>query len=174
MTDQVLVKEADGTRFWAKRDRTSSVSVVQVDFEPFLKRLFEEVKASPDHELEEDCVAFSSRIFGYVPTSKGFYFLDQDACGPSGCEDPLTEDGHIKVPLYKKFAPQEGRGTLSIISFADAKLTREILAECPVVAVTNFGKWVRKFGDRLESNFHNWNYFLTPIYDEEYVKGLVL
>lgn len=173
MTDEVVVKEADGTRGRRKRDRASTVSIVHVDFEPFLKKLFEEVKVSPDHELDEECIAFTSKTFGYVPTSRGLYLLDHDACSPDGREDPLTKSGRINVPLYKKYAPKEnGVERMSIIPFAEAKISREILLEMPVTAVSNFGKWVRKFGDRLESNFHNWNNFLTPIYGEEHVKNL--
>jgi len=169
MTDEVLVKEADGTRSMRKRDRTSTVSIVHVDFEPFLKKLFEQVKEAGKHKLDDNCIGFKAHsTMGYVPTSKGLYLLDNEACGPDGVEDPITETAHASVPIYNIYED----GSFTMMPLASANIDREILLELPVKGVMNFGKWVRKFGDRLESNFHNWNNHLTPIYDAEYIEKL--
>ncbi len=175
MTDEVLVKEADGTRSMRKRDRASTVSIVHIDFEPFLKKLFEQVKEAGKHDLEswhrqeDHCIGFNAHsTMGYVPTSKGFYLLDNEACGPNGVEDPITEANHASVPIYHAYES----GNFSMMAFANANIDQEELLKLPVKGITNFGKWVRKFGDRLESNFHNWNKHLTPIYDAEYIEKL--
>ena len=154
-----------------KRDRESTVSIVHVDFEPFLKKLFEQVKEAGKHKLDDDCVGFKAHsTMGYVPTSKGFYLLDNEACGPGGSEDPITDavGSRVVVPIYNIYES----GSFNMFPFGNANIDREMLLELPVKGVTNFGKWVRKFGDRLESNFHNWNNHLTPIYDAEYIEKL--
>jgi len=175
MTDEFLVKEADGTRGWQRRNRESTVSVVHVDFEPLLKKLFEEVKEGDKHKLEswhrpdDDCIGFQAHsTMGYVPTSNGFYLLDNEACGPGGVETPITAARHALVPIYHSYASE----SFGMIPFANAEISQEELLELPVKGVINFGKWVRKFGDRLETNFHNWNNHLTPIYDAEHIKTL--
>ena len=169
MTDEVLVKKADGTRSSERRDRESNVYIVEVDPTLMLQQLHKEAKESPEYDIEDRCDGFKiiGTRLGYVPTSEGLFVLNEEGCGLE-VEDPITDEESIPIPLYKTFDDD----AISIFSWASIPLTKEELLDMPVKGVVNFGEWVRKFGSRLETNFHNWNKHLTPIFDAEYIEKL--
>ncbi len=148
--------------------------MVEVDLSDFFKTVHETAKKNPEYEIDHDCngVHTQGTRIGYVPTSKGLFILNQEGCGPE-TEEPVTETQSQPIPLYQTYKKVGGRSRFSIAPFASVSISHERLIGFPVIGVVNLGEWVRKFGDRLERNFHNWNNFLTPIYDKEHVQALV-
>jgi hypothetical protein len=121
-----------------------------------MEDLFEGAKK--EGKVPEDVTGFNSQAskWGYVETPKGIYLLDYEACGPSCSETCLTEDGNkVEFPIYFKY-----EGKMAIFPSASVEMGAKDVREFPTLGTENFGKFVRKFGDRLESNFHNWNRFL--------------
>ncbi len=93
--------------------------------------------------------------WAYVETSKGVFLFDNEACSPGGDEKPITESRSAKWPLY--FCKKDA---IPMFPDGEMSLTPELIREFPTTGTMNFGKWVRKFGHRLEDNFHAWNKFL--------------
>ena len=98
----------------------------------------------------------NARKWGYVETPKGLFLLDYEACGPGGSETCLTDEGNkVDVPIYFK-----EEGIMSIMPGGLIPISAEDVKGMPKLGTENFGEFVRTFGNRLESNFHNWNRFL--------------
>lgn len=174
--DKVLVTDEDGVRQMVRRDRDSSIFVVEVDPAPLLAETYEKIKVHPEHSksLHHKCIGLrtAGQRIGYVPTSSGLYVFNQEGCTLE-TEDPLTDTDGIPMPLYEDYKRGASGGMFATAAFAAVTLTKDELLGMPVISFVNFGVWVRKFGDRLERNFHNWNNFLTPIYDRKHVEGLI-
>lgn len=168
MTDTVLTKEPDGTRSMQKRDRESSIEVVVFDMKPLLDRIFEQVKNDPDSQFKDIAGFKTYATMGYIPTSKGIYLIDTEGCGPGGYEKPCTDDTKVPIPLYGRF--DDGSG--SMMPIVEIKVSKEEILELKPRKIVNFGEWVREFGDRLESNFHNWNEHFTPIFDKDHIENI--
>jgi len=170
MTDEVLVKNPDGTRSRRKRHRDSTVFVVEFDLQPLLDEAYRQYKNHPTHsEKYEDLTGFHGYAKpGYVPTTKGIYLIDTEGCGPSGHEEPCTEEDKVPIPLYGNFKG----GKTGIMPIAEMNVSEKDILDLPVRRVVNFADWVRTFGDRLERNFHNWNEHLTPIFDADHIEAV--
>jgi len=163
MSDEVIKKGPDGVRERVPRDRASSVYIVHVDLNSALEEGFEELKKQDGGVADKTVGLKILGDLGYVPTSKGLFLLNTEGSAPES-EDPVTDDNPGPIPVYKKSATG-----MTMLASAIMTLTRKEILELPVIRVVNLGKWVRKFGHRLEDNFHNWDDLLTDIYDAEHV-----
>jgi hypothetical protein len=137
-----------------KRNRTSSIEVSVVDMDKALKVLFEDSKKAG--KVPDGVVKFKSKAskWGFVETPKGIYLIDYEACGPGCQEDCLTDEGNtVDFPIYYTYEGDQ----VSVVPNAYVKMDADDVREFTVLFKENFGEFVRKFGDRLESNFHNWN-----------------
>ena len=170
MTDEVLVKNPDNTRSFRKRNRESSIFVVEFDSQSLLNEVYRQYKNHPTHsEKYEDLVGFQYYAkLGYVPTTKGIYLIDTEGCGPGGYEKPCTEENRVPIPLYGKFKGNK----IGILPIAEMTISKEDILDLPVKRVVNLADWVRKFGHRLEDNFRNWDKHLTPIFDTVHIESV--
>ena len=162
MSDEVIKKGPDGVRERVPRNRESSIYIVHIDLQSALEEGFEKLKEQGG--ITDKTVGLKIMgDLGYVPTSQGLYLLNTEGCAPES-EDPVTDSSPGPIPVYKKSA----KG-LAMFASAVMTITKQEILELPVIQVVNFGKWVRKFGHRLEDNFNNRNGFLRDIYDAEHV-----
>lgn len=133
-----------------KREK-SSITVHVVDMKKAIDKVYEEDKA----ELGDEVIGLdtNARKWGYVETPKGIYLLDYEACGPGGSEDPLTPEGNkVKLPLYRTM-----ESAMDMTARVSIDVDADFVRGLEKVGEENFADFVRTFGDRLESNFSNWN-----------------
>lgn len=147
----------------SRKTRDSIVEVTLIDTDAFLKDVLDMLKEAGRLEgkhAEVDNISLYRSDMGYVETSEGLFLLTNEACSATDSEYPLTEEGNRqRLDLYYN----EGESA-SILPSGALNMSRKDILEMPTKGSANFGEWVRSFGNRLESNFHNWNNFLTPIY----------
>jgi hypothetical protein len=142
------------------RGRESIIEVTLVDIQPYLEKLYKECKKTG--KIGDDVMEINvwSDNLGYIETTQGVFFLNYEAIPAGNDESPLTAHGNFhQMPVYFK-----KEGSIPMFPSAEVKITRELVLSLPVKGKVNFAKWVKTFGERLESNFNNWNDFLTPIY----------
>lgn len=141
----------------ARGDRRSTVEVTLIDMEKVMSEGFDEAKSkgqTPDHAIG---MQPHGSKWGYVKTPKGIYVLNEDACSPDGDENALTKDGNkINLPVFWIRNDKKS----SMFPDAAVELSMEEVKSWPTIGTENFGKFVRTFGHRLESNFSSWNRFL--------------
>lgn len=147
-----------------RRDnRQSAIIVNVVDMEKKMASLYEENKS----KLDAKVIGLDTNApkWGYIETPKGLYLIDYEACGPGGCEDALTDLGNeIDLPLYRKMD-----GAFDMASTMSIKIDAGFVRGLDKIGEENFADFVRTFGDRLESNFSNWNRHL----EREIAQGTV-
>jgi len=137
------------------RDRRSNIVVTVIDVEKVMADLEAQLKEAEKWPEGIDSIEPHGMQWAYIETSKGIFLLDNEACGPGGDEKPITDSRKAEWPLY-----YHKKNTLPMLPDGSVTLSPEIVREFPTKGEMNFGEWVRKFGHRLESNFHNWNKFL--------------
>jgi hypothetical protein len=143
-----------------KRDRRSNITLTVIDTEKVMADLYEQAKKAG--KIPEDVVKIQplGMNWAYIETPKGIFLLDNEACGPGGDEGGITEGSNVTWPIY-----HHKEKSLPMYPTAEIRLTPKDIKELPTKGEVNFGKWVRHFGHRLESNFHNWNSFLEDLMD---------
>lgn len=145
-----------------ERNRQSSITLTVIDLEKAMKDLYEHLKE--DGQIPEDVIKVEplGSHWAYIQTPKGLFLLDEDACSPGGDERPITENSDVRWPIY--FHMED---SIALFPSIEIHLTPKFIKELPTKGEANFGEWVRKFGHRLESNFHNWNNFLEDLMGTE-------
>ena len=150
------------------RDRRSNIEVTVIDVKQVLADLTKELKGAGKYPEDTDHISAYGEKWAYVETPKGLFLFDADACTPDGSNDPISKCGRIGWPIYFNKG-----NSISMFPSSQVGLTPELVKSFPTKGTMNFGQWVRKFGDRLECNFHNWNKFLEEamgLEDEASVK----
>jgi len=139
------------------RDRQSDIEITLIDMDKAIFEFYEKLRE--DGKTPEGVTGMRtiSTKWGYAKTPKGIYLLNNEGCGP---DDPIDSEG---VGLELFYERSDGR--ISIIPEATAKVSKEDVLEMDVLGTENFGAFVRKFGHRLEQNFHNWNSHLQSEID---------
>ncbi len=145
------------------RDRRSSIEVTVIDVKAVLVMLTKQLKDTGEYPKGIHHIEAYGEKWAYVETPKGLFLFDSDACTPDGSDDPISKCGRIGWPIY--FLKDEN--SLAMFPSSKVNLTPELVKSFPTKGTVNLGKWVRKFGDRLERNFHNWNKFLEETMAEE-------
>lgn len=140
------------------RDRRSNIEVTVLDVDRMMDDLLKKMKVSGKYD-DALGVSLHGNTLGYVDAPKGLFLLDRDACGPGGSEEPITEENNAEFPVYI----ERKSNTIGIVPDGSFTMTQEELRSYATGETKNFGEWVRKFGHRLENNFHNWNRFLEEL-----------
>ena len=141
-----------------KRDRRSNIEVVVIDVEQVMADLEKDLKSEGKWPEGIESIQPHGMDWSYIETPNGIFLLDNEACGPGGDEKPITDEREAKWPLYF-----HAKNSIPMFPNAEMKLSSELVREFPTKGKANFGEWVRKFGERLEHNFHNWNKFLEEL-----------
>ena len=139
------------------KNRRSTVEVTLIDMEKVMADEF--IEAKNDGVPPDVAIGMQphGQKWGYVETPKGIYVLNEDACSPNGDENALTEEGNIiGLPIFWIRSDEKS----SMFPDATVELSMEEVRSWPTLGTENFGKFVRTFGHRLESNFSSWNRFL--------------
>lgn len=140
-----------------RKNRRSTVEVTLIDMEKVMADEF--IEAKNDGVPPDVAIGMQphGQKWGYVETPKGIYVLNEDACSPNGDENALTEEGNIiGLPIFWIRSDEKS----SMFPDATVELSMEEVRSWPTLGTENFGKFVRTFGHRLESNFSSWNRFL--------------
>jgi len=143
----------------AKKGRQSIVEVTVVDIKPLLNETYELMKK--DGQLEEGVTSVDVHgiNFGYVKTSDGIYFLNDDCLSVIMNEEAVAPGEEKPVPIY--FQREKSH---SMVPNAEIYIGQDDILKLPVLGRKSLGEFVRTFGGRIETNFRNWNRFLTPIH----------
>lgn len=88
--------------------------------------------------------------FGLVNTEEGWYFINSEGVMS---RDPLAdnEDG---VAYTLPFYSINGDGAMSFMPAVEAHLSLEKILELPTSKHVPIAEYIRKFGSRLEANYH--------------------
>lgn len=145
-----------------KRDRRSNITLTVIDAEKVMAELYEQAKEAG--RVPEGVVSIQplGMNWAYIETPNGVYMLDNEACSPGGDERPICEATDVSWPLY-----HHKKESMAIYPDAKLGLTATLIKEFPTKGEVNFGEWVREFGHRLETNFHNWNNFLEGLMEAQ-------
>jgi hypothetical protein len=133
------------------KDRKSKVVVKVLDLSTIEKDIVNTLKKRDDRYTK----AVPDQIYGIVETKEGTYILGDEGVGPNY---PLTKEKPIEILWY-------GATEDSYDMLPCAKTTVDIddIKQCPIKEEKNLASFIRVFGQRLQSNFRQWNSFLEPI-----------
>ena len=128
-------------------NRESNVMVTVVDSKAFGQMIREKLS----DKLPAEAKLKSYPDLGIVKTKKGTFVLDDDGTGESA---PLEKTG-ITIDFVRD-------DIMTIMACATPPINASNVSEIPVLPEkVNLAKFIRTFGSRLESNFNEWNTFLT-------------
>ena len=129
-----------------KNKRTpSKIVVCVVDLTKEAKKALEIYNKS--HEMKATSMDVDYQ-WGYVKTAKGVYFLCHEGVGSS---HPITAKNSAQVGFYPMFESSHGLFPGVLVSMDD----KDILA-LRVKKKVKLNNFIRRFGDRLETNYSRW------------------
>ena len=107
---------------------------------------------------DKNCIDIKTLCeFGYIETPTGIYSLNSEGIGG---KFPVTKKNPLEIDLYGKY-DENGEISADAIPCMLLKIDNEDIKKIPVLKQVNLGDFIRSFGVRLESNFNEWNAFLT-------------
>lgn len=140
-----------------KEERHSPVKVKVVDFSQLEKEATEELKKKkPDRKVIKAEIRFA---WAYVDTPKGIIALNSEGVG---CCEPISKEYPLELEVYGKYESDKGEGSYSFDIFPvfgyriddPNDITELPYEEKPL------SEFIRRFGSRLESNYHQWEKLL--------------
>jgi len=97
----------------------------------------------------------TQQTWGIIETKNGIYALGTEGVGPSY---PITKKKQLDILWYGG-----GEDFFDIFPTIKTNLDDEDLKSFPIKEEKNLTDFIRVFGVRLESNYHQWNSFLEPL-----------
>jgi hypothetical protein len=94
--------------------------------------------------------------YGYVDTPKGMYVFLTEGVGDS---KPINGDDTVTMELYTRTyenAEHEGSYSFGMFPTVGLKFTADEIRERATGETVLLHEFIRKFGARLESNYHQW------------------
>lgn len=91
--------------------------------------------------------------FGYVLTKEGMFVLSKEGVGES---EPITPDNKVEVGLYPEWDKGNGTKSFSPLPMAYFNFSDTELIMLPTLKELPLEDFIRRFGPRLESNYHIW------------------
>lgn len=140
------------------RDKTN-INVHVVDFRPMFDKLKDKyIKENPNFKDKEFSL-YIPETWGFVETKKGKLMISDEGIVD---QNPISEINPFYTAIYvQETKPYQHFSVFPIGEVVVKKL--EEIEELPIVIKQPLEKFIREFGERLESNFRICSQFLQPI-----------
>ena len=144
----------------------SNLEVRLLDFSPLHIKALEFVNAQEVEKgqpLSTDCKPMNSH--GFIETDDGVYVLCSEGVGS---RHPISEEHPYELDFFTERVDEDNPGTrfMGIMPSCTIKLmTNDMLYGYDNGETTPLHDFIRTFGDRLETNYHNWVRHLRGEYD---------
>jgi len=149
------------------QERTpSNLQIQLLDFTPINTNALAFVNAQEDEQGQPkstDCKPINS--YGFIETEDGAYVICSEGVGNSS---PISEENPYELHFYTERVDEDvpGKRFIGIVPSCNVPIkSTDMLYGYATGETTPLHDFIRTFGDRLETNYHNWVRHLNGEYN---------
>ena len=136
--------------------KASKIKVNILDLSGKEKEMFDFAQ-SKDPRKDLDSTK-ATDTWGYVETPNGIYLLCDEGVGS---RERVSEENPARFEFRRYFKKDESTVSVELGSYACLSMNDEDLLQLPVKKITTLDKFIRIHNDRLESNYRQWQDYLS-------------
>ena len=141
-----------------KTERKSNIEINVLDLNGLKNDAEEEIIKILSKEGKK-LIKITSQNIGYIKTKKGTFVLDSEGTGNI---NSISKENKAEIFFYAEYE-KDNKKSLNVCPIIKCVCDLEDIEKIPILKKENLVTFIRSFGSRLESNFRQWNDFLSPI-----------